>query len=81
MCFNSTANIPSVHNYDFLEGEQAGTFLIQILFKENDTCGGELSLSTCSLRHAIVAYDVIVQGESISLQQDTEHKDTIVTEM
>jgi hypothetical protein len=66
---------------DFRRGEDAGTFQIMNLFKTDQACKGMMDLSNCSLRHAIIEYEVVVKNKTIALESSRWQGDDIITEL
>jgi hypothetical protein len=62
----------------FLAAENQGWFDVVNLFKTDSICGGELSISRCSLHHAVVAYRVILRNGTMRLLEDDWQSDTLL---
>ncbi|KAF1850625.1 uncharacterized protein K460DRAFT_372824 [Cucurbitaria berberidis CBS 394.84] len=82
--FNSSAHLqglpyPEYANAtDFIAAEQRGWFEVVNLFKTEPICGGDLSISTCSLHHAVVEYEVSLRNGTISLSRDNWQEDNVL---
>lgn len=66
---------------DFRRGEEAGTFQITNLYKTDRGCRGMVHLSSCSLRHAIVEYDIEVKNGIVALNHSRYQSDEVISEM
>lgn len=51
------------------------------LFKTEPICGGQISISECSLHHAILDYDVELRNDSVGLLHQHWQDDTVVSQM
>ncbi|KAF2132764.1 hypothetical protein P153DRAFT_382391 [Dothidotthia symphoricarpi CBS 119687] len=84
--FNSSAYLPDVvwsetgeTDVDsFTAAETRGWFDVVNLFKTEPICGGHLSISRCSLHHAVVEYEVKLQDGIVSLLHDHWQDDTVL---
>ncbi|KAF2184724.1 hypothetical protein K469DRAFT_739323 [Zopfia rhizophila CBS 207.26] len=62
----------------FEAAENRGWFDVVNLFKTEPVCGGELSVSKCSLHHAVVEYAVDLRNGTMSLLHDHWQDDTVL---
>lgn len=62
----------------FQEAEREGWFQVVNLFKTEPGCGGDLSISTCSLHHAVVEYEVSIQAGNMTLVRENWQDDNVL---
>jgi hypothetical protein len=58
--------------------EQQGWFQITNLFKSEPVCGGNLSIHKCSLHHAVVEYNVVLNNGTLSLRSQSWQDDNVL---
>ncbi|KAF2466118.1 uncharacterized protein BDR25DRAFT_237763 [Lindgomyces ingoldianus] len=84
--FNTSASLQGFDGSDgddkdrpaFEAVEGRGWFDVVNLFKTQPVCGGELSITRCSLHHAVVEYAVELRNHTIQLQHPHWQNDTLL---
>ncbi|PSN65887.1 hypothetical protein BS50DRAFT_677221 [Corynespora cassiicola Philippines] len=84
--FNTSAKLPGWNPMSetaadvaaFAAAEERGEFEVTSLYKTQPICGGELSVTKCKLRHAIVEYEFELEANSIRLKQKNWQDDKVL---
>ena len=91
--FNSSAALPGEPTSDVssitsddvdaaveadIAADQQGWFQITNLFKSESLCGGKLSIRNCSLHHAVVEYNVVLENGVLSLRSQSWQDDNVL---
>jgi hypothetical protein len=76
MTYNSSADDAAAEAQ--ITADQQGWFQITNLFKSEPVCGGDLSIHTCSLHHAVLEYNVVLSNGILSLRSQNWQDDNVL---